>query len=108
KERGDRPGAEQRMVENRPGRLPGGGGDPGHDHRSEGRSEDRTDQRHRADLTAEREHGLPAPGATREQSPSLGAEPAAQADRSDDREAEEERARLAADEDEPTRGDPAA
>ena len=88
------------------GRLPGGGGDQGHDQRSEGRSEDRADQRHRADLTAEREHGLPAPSATREQSPSLGAEPAAQSDRGDDREAEEERARLAADEDEATRGDP--
>ena len=51
-ERGDRPGAEQRMAENRPGRLPGAGGDQGHDQRSEGRSEDRADQRHRADLAA--------------------------------------------------------
>ena len=73
-----------------------------------GDAEQRSRERHRPDLGGEREPRLPAPRAAREQPAALGGEPAAQADRGDDREAEQQRAGRAADEHQPPRGDPAA
>ena len=107
-ERGQRPRGEQRVDEDRPGRLSGGARDDGDDHAPGGHAEQRSGECHRSDLGGEREPCLPAPRAPRKQPSALGGQPAAQADRGDDREAEQERAGRAADEHQPARGDPAA
>ena len=108
RERPECPAREQSVGEDRSDRLTGGARDRSHDRRADGDAEQRARERHRADLGREREPRLPASCTAGEQAAALASEPAAQPDRGDDREPEQQRARLAADEDQAPGGDRSA
>ena len=88
------------MLEDLTGRQPGLVRDRGGDRSSHAEAQQCAKKSDRADLGAPGQRNLPAAGTAREQSPPFSREPPAQADRRDEREPEQERAQLAADEDE--------
>ena len=93
------------MLEDLAGRHAGLGGDRGGHGRAGGDPDEGASERDRADLRRRGEHDLPPARPAREQAPSLCRQPAAQADRGDEGEPEQERAQLSADQDEAVRRD---
>src|SRR5437660_12841786 len=85
------------MTKERPDRQSGGIGNRTDDQRAGRDAGECAGERHRPDLASEPESDLPAARAAREQPASLAREPASKPNRGDDRETEEERARLSAD-----------